>query len=266
MGRTESTIRSEFENDSRWLRVTMRDAHQKKQRELLTREWQASLMREEALRKKNQDLLDRQRARTQEFEHRLFNGLQLVASMLLLQRRNSTFAAAAQLTIAAARITAFGCVHRRVHLANEDMVEIKQHLQLLCDDLTGLLFHDAVARHVVVDGARYKIPTALAVPIGLIVNELITNSVKHANTDITVRLDSITPVSHSISVTDEGPGLPEGFDPDKSDGLGMQIVQALVKEIGGDLRFLSGAKGHGTTVTLTFVLPNPEPAAVRVTH
>ena len=45
MGRTESTIRSEFENDSRWLRVTMRDAHQKKQRELLTREWQASLMR-----------------------------------------------------------------------------------------------------------------------------------------------------------------------------------------------------------------------------
>ena len=140
MSRTDSTARSEPEYESPWLRLTMRDAHQKKQRELLTREWQASLAREEALRKQNQGLLDRQRARTKEFEHRLFNGLQLVASMLLLQRRDATLVAAAQLTIAAARITAFGSVHRRVHLVDEDMVEITQHLQLLCDDLTCLLF------------------------------------------------------------------------------------------------------------------------------
>jgi two-component sensor histidine kinase len=265
MSRTEATDRSESEHESPWLRLTMRDAHQKKQRELLTREWQASLVREEALRRENRNLLDRQRARTQEFEHRLFNGLQLVASMLLLQRRDATFAAASQLTVAAARITAFGSVHRRVHLVDEDMVEITQHLQLLCDDLAGLLFQDAAAKHVVVDGGRCRVPTALAVPIGLIVNELITNSVKHANTDITVRLDSSTPVSHSISVTDAGPGLPAGFDPANGGGLGMQIVRALVKEIGGELRFTSGAHGHGTTVTLTFVLPNPE-SAERVTH
>jgi two-component sensor histidine kinase len=81
-----------------------------------------------------------------------------------------------------------------------------------------------------------------------------------------VRLDSITPVSHSISVTDEGPGLPAGFDPANSRGLGMQIVRALVKEIGGELSFLAGAKGRGTTVTLTFVLPNPELAAERLKH
>jgi two-component sensor histidine kinase len=266
MSRTDSTARSEAEYESPWLRLTMRDAHQKKQRELLTREWQASLAREEALRKQNQGLLDRQRARTKEFEHRLFNGLQLVASMLLLQRRDATLVAAAQLTIAAARITAFGSVHRRVHLVDEDMVEITQHLQLLCDDLTCLLFQDATTKHVVVQGQNCKVPTALAVPIGLIVNELITNSVKHAKTDITVRLDSITPVSHSISVTDEGPGLPAGFDPANSRGLGMQIVRALVKEIGGELSFLAGAKGRGTTVTLTFVLPNPELAAERLKH
>jgi two-component sensor histidine kinase len=170
MSRTDSTGRSESEHEPPWLRLTIRDAHQKKQRERLTREWQASLAREEALRKENHDLLERQRARTKEFEHRLFNGLQLVAGMLLLQRRNTTFAAASQLTIAAARISAFGCVHRRVHLVDENMVEIKQHLQFLCDDLTNLLFHDAASKQLVVRGKNCKIPTALAVPIGLSFN------------------------------------------------------------------------------------------------
>lgn len=266
MGRIESAGKPELDHASRWLRLTMRAERRKKQCEFLTREWQASLTREERLRRENCSLLDRQRIRTTEFEHRLLNGLQLVASMLLLQRRNATFAVASQLTIAAARISAFGCVHRRVRLADEDMVEIKQHLQLLCDDLTVLLFHEKASKQVVVHGNNCNIPTALAVPIGLIVNELITNSVKHANTDITVRFDSTPAVSHSISVIDDGPGLPDGFDPSKSSGLGMQIVQALVKEIGGELRFRTGANGRGTTVTFAFILSNPEPRPTTITH
>jgi hypothetical protein len=46
----------------------------------------------------------------------------------------------------------------------------------------------------------------------------------------------------------------------------MQIVQALVKEIGGGLCFLTGANGRGTTVALTFVLPDPEFRPTRTTH
>lgn len=248
------------------LRLNLRDAHLKRQRELLTDEWRASLVREDALRQENRNLLDRQRIRTQEFEHRLFNGLQLVANTLLLQRRDATFAAATQFTVAAARIVAFGRVHRRAHLVDQDMVEIKQQLQLLCLDLSGLLLQGSPGKCLTVKGKACRLPAALAVPIGLIVNELITNAVKYANTDITVRLDSITPVSHSISVADTGPGLPAGFDPACGSGLGMQIVQALVKEIGGELRFQSGAKGQGTTVTLTFGLTSPKPAAEPTTH
>ena len=87
-------------------------------------------------------------------------------------------------------------------------VEIKRHLQELCDDLADLLFHDQFNKTIVVQSPNYEIPATLALPLGLIVNELITNSVKYAKSDITVRFESITPVSHSISVVDEGPGLP----------------------------------------------------------
>lgn len=46
----------------------------------------------------------------------------------------------------------------------------------------------------------------------------------------------------------------------------MQIVQALVKEIGGELCFLTGANGRGTTATLTFVLPSAESRRTQITH
>ena len=211
------------------------------------------------------DLLQRQNARSVEFEHRLFNGLQMVASMLLQQCRTATPATAAQLSVAAGRIAAFGSVHRRLHLVEyQDTVEIKTHLQHLCDDLACLLFQDQAAQTIIVQASNCEIPASLAVPIGLIVNELITNSAKYARTDITVRFETMPLVCHSISVLDEGPGLPGGFDPASSKGLGMQIVLALVKEIGGELRFLAGDNGRGTRVTVTFHSPScgPVPAAL----
>jgi len=227
----------------------------------LAARWRVALEREGELRNQNIALVKSQLARSTEFEHRLFNGLQMIVSLLLLQCRTAEPTAAEQLNAAAMRISAFARVHRRLHLIDcDDTVEIKQHLQDLCTDLAGLLFADQVKRTIVVESEKCELPATLAVPISLIVNELITNSVKHAKTNITVRFESITPVSRSLSVVDEGPGMPGGFDPAKSTGLGMQIVQALVKEIGGELRLLTGTNGRGTMVTLTFFLSNREKA------
>ena len=125
----------------------------------------------------------------------------------------------------------------------------------------GCLFHDRVEQTIVVQGPNCEIPTTLAIPIGLIVNELITNSAKHAHSNITVRFETLPPVSHSITVLDDGPGLPGGFDPADSKGLGMRIVLALVKEIGKELRFQTGENGHGTRVTVTFNCGSPETAS-----
>jgi Cyclic nucleotide-binding domain len=53
-------------------------------------------------------------------------------------------------------------------------------------------------------------------------------------------------IGHSLSVSDDGPGLPKGFDPARSKGLGMKIIATLVKQIGGALLIAPGEEGHGT--------------------
>jgi two-component system, sensor histidine kinase PdtaS len=210
----------------------------------LTAELQAARTRTNELVQERADLLQRQNLLTQEFEHRLVNSLQLIVSLLSLRSRAATTAeSAAQLTIAAARVAALGRVHRRLHLLDhQKSVEFKQYLQDLCDDLSGLLFQEGTGRSVVVTGADVSLPSALGIPLGFIVNELITNCVKYAKGNITVRIETSSAL-HSLSVTDEGPGLPEGFNPAHSSGLGMKIVRSLVREIDGTLHFSSGDGG-----------------------
>jgi two-component sensor histidine kinase len=178
----------------------------------------------------------------------------LIVSLLSLQSRTApTPEAASQLTIAAGRVAALGRVHRRLHLLDhQDKVEFRGYLQNLCEDLSGLLFRAGRAHQVLVEGGKVEIPTTLAIPLGFIVNELITNSAKYAEGQVTVRIETTSPGHHSLSVIDDGPGLPAGFDPATSNGLGMKIVLALVKQIGGELRILPGENGRGTRFTVTF--------------
>jgi two-component sensor histidine kinase len=249
--RTESG----FQRSSRRA-VARKKARGSKRPAMAPAELKAALAREEALRREKRALLQRQNLLTQEFEHRLVNSLQMIVSLLSLQGRAATTPeVTAQLKIAADRVAAFGRVHRQLHhLDRQKSVELKQYLQGLCDDLAGLLFQDGAGRAVVVTGAEVKLPTALGIPLGFVVNELITNSAKYAQGDITVSVET-SATALSLSVADEGPGLPTGFDPAKSKGLGMKIVQALVRQNGGVLQFAHGHGGRGARTTVVFAPP-----------
>src|SRR6202012_1295663 len=97
--------------------------------------------------------------------------------------------AAAQLTVAAARIAAFGRVHRWLHRIDYlENVKFKQYLERLCEDISGLLFHGEPERTIAVEGPEIDVPTQFATPLGFIVNELVVNSAKYARTSIIVRL------------------------------------------------------------------------------
>ena len=184
------------------------DTREQKQLDALARELLAALAREEALLRDKRDLAERQVTMTQECEHRLVNGLQLIASLLSMQSRTATTAEAAeQLTIAAGRVAALGRVHHRLHLLDhQDTVEVKHYLQHLCEDLSDLLLRQPTGQAVAVEGEAVEIPTAFAIPLGFIVNELITNSVKYAKGNISVRIETLAPAVHSVS--DEGPLSP----------------------------------------------------------
>jgi len=144
-------------------------------------------------------------------------------------------------------------VHYRLHLLDhQNKVEFKQYLQHLCEDLSGLLFEVQTGCAIEVDGPEIEIPTASAIPLGFIVNELITNSAKYAKSHITVRIETISATNYSLSVLDDGPGLPADFDPASSTGLGMKIIQTLVKQIGGALQIVPVENGHGARFTVMF--------------
>jgi two-component system, sensor histidine kinase PdtaS len=213
---------------------------------------QVALAREQALLLERREILRRQDAQAQEFEHRLLNSLQLVSGVLTMQCRTATPEAATQLSAAARRVGAVGRVHCRLHiLDHQERVEFKQYLHDLCDDLAGLLFDDP-RRAIIVQGPTFEIPTALGIPLGFIVNELITNATKYTEGNITVRIESTAPGIYSLSVVDEGPGLPAGFDPADGKGLGMKIIQLLVKQISGELRIAPGDNGVGARFRITF--------------
>jgi len=157
------------------------------------------------------------------------------------------------LTIAAARVAALGRVHRQLHLLDhQDRVEFKRYLEHLCEDLSRLLCEESGDCAILVEGANAEILTMIAIPLGFIVNELITNSAKYAKGNITVRFETTAPGCHSLSVLDGGPGVPAHFDPGASKGLGMKIVQGLVKQIGGELHISAGDNGRGTRFTVAF--------------
>jgi two-component sensor histidine kinase len=235
-----------------WGRAVERDLRH----DALTAELRAARVRENAWLREKSDLLQRQDMLAQEFEHRLVNGLQIIGSLLSLQSRTASPEAAAQLTIAARRVASFGSVHRQLHLLDhQESVEFKQYLQHLCEDLSGLLFEGEAGCQIVVEAVKIDIPTAFAIPLGFIVTELITNSAKYAKSNITVRSENTPTTGHSLSVLDDGPGLPEGFDPARSKGLGMKIIAKLVKQIGGELIIAAGEDGHGARLTVTFGRP-----------
>ena len=210
-----------------------------------------ALAREEALLHHKDELIQQLEVLSRESDHRLLNGLQMIGSLLSLQSRASANAeAASQLATAADRVATVGRVHRRLHsIDGVQTVAFKRYLEDLCCDYSTMLSPDQV---MVVEGIEIKLLTATAIPLSFIANELITNAAKYGEGRITVGLEAIPGSGYALSVSNEGPVLPEGFLPATSKGLGMPIVRSLVESIGGDLRIGRGDNNQGARIAVLF--------------
>jgi two-component sensor histidine kinase len=231
-----------------------RDTSDRRRSDELTAELQASLAREDALRAEKHDLMRRQVMLAKEFEPRISNGLQLIAGLLSAQSRiMPTPEARIELSIAARRVVALGTVHNRLGLLDQPAnMDLKEFLVGLCDDLSSLLLPNRYGHAIVVEGTKAEVPSSLGNALGLITNELITNSVKHTSGDITVRLEKSAPATYSLSVLDDGPGLAAGGEAANSKGFGMKLVLWLVEQIGGELQTNPRHDDHRACVTVTF--------------
>jgi len=214
-----------------------------------------ALASEEAHVRERDALIEQLRVLAKESDHRLLNGLQLVASIIAMQSRASTNAeAAAQLAAAADRVAMIVRVHRQLHcLDGEQTAAFKGYLEDLCRDFSAMVCSAACAEErVKVTSIDVRLPTVKAVPLGYIVNELITNAAKHGGGGIAVKLEAVPENRYALSVTNNGPPLAEGFDPAASKGLGMRIVRAFVAQLGGELRIDRGERNEGVRFTVLF--------------
>ena len=116
-------------------------------------------------------------------------------------------------------------------------MEIGQYVVAICNDMDESVAHSEIVTDV--DDGIF-VATDRAIAVALIVNELITNAAKYAYNNevggkihIKVALDN--PDAFSISVRDEGVGLPPDFDLLKSKGLGMRIVAAFIKQLNASI-------------------------------
>ena len=182
-----------------------------------------------------------------EIDHRVMNSLQFVSALLRMQRKNSNSQAAEQLEMAANRVAAVARVHRHFHLeANTVTVTALTYLRRLCEDLSGIL-----GVTIAVLGEDGLLPTTVIQPVGLIVNELVTNAAKHGAGKITVTYKCHD--VHELIICDQGVGFPAGFDPaTSSTGLGMRVVHVLATQLGGGVKAGVNPAGHGGCFTVTF--------------
>jgi two-component sensor histidine kinase len=214
-----------------------------------------ALAREEVLLRQKDELIEQQQVLSRESDHRLLNGLQMIVSLLSLQSRAAPNAeVAGQLAIAANRVATIARVHRRLHsFDGVQAVAFKQYLEDLCRDFSTMVSaEERPERVIVVEAIEIKLPTVTGIPLSFIVNEMITNAAKYGNGRITVRLEPDPVKGYALSVSNDGPILPEGFDPATCRGLGMRIIRSFVDRIGGELRIGRADGNQGTRFAVLF--------------
>jgi two-component sensor histidine kinase len=250
--RTTSFPRVIFEPPQRTVANYERELTEHRNTELELRE---ALARDEVLIRQKDEIIQQQKVLSQDADHRLANGLQMIASLLSLQSRTAANAeAASQLAGAANRVAMIDRVNRRLHsLDSVQTVAFKRYLKDFCRDFSAVLSSDdQPGRTIAVEGIETDLPTATALPLGLIVNELITNAAKYGDGGIAVKLEPNPQKGYALSVSNDGSSLPEGFNPATGEGLGMKLVQAFVKRIGGELRFGRGDNDRMVRFTVLF--------------
>jgi len=201
--------------------------------------------------------LAEQRALMREVHHRVKNNLEVVDSLLMLQ---SDFAADSHLKSVlvetANRVRVIADIHRLLYTAPKlDQVDLADFVEQLADSLFTLYSAAGERVHLDLHTEQVTMDLQRAVPIGLILNELCCNALKHAfpenrQGNIRLRIDA-----GGLEFSDDGIGLPPSLDPKHSPTLGLQLVQILVDQMGGTL---SVESGPGTCFRVRFPPARPD--------
>jgi PAS domain S-box-containing protein len=201
--------------------------------------------------------LEKQKLLLKELSHRVKNHLGMIVSMLRLkQSRQTDQFAAEDFERAIERVNTIAYLHDQLYRSRDvERVEVRKYLDDICDNLEASLLAETRIR-IVREIEPFELHVDQAVPVGLIVNEAITNAAKYAfgpgpEGEIRVRL-RVRGDRATLTVSDNG----RGFPVNRTQGVGTRLVRALADQIGARLRVVSR---RGVTYSLTFPAKVPVP-------
>jgi two-component sensor histidine kinase len=189
-----------------------------------------------------------------ELQHRVKNNLQMITALIRMEARNTAPLEGEKFERLAGRIGSLALLYDALSLdGHGETVDLGIYLSQIATRLMASHGLDGVRLDLQVDA--YPVSINVAMPTGLVVNELLTNALKHAfqgREGGTIKLHCLAEDGGCVlTVSDDGIGFPEGESWPRKGKLGSLIAQSLRENAGADLDVASQT-GEGTTITITF--------------
>ncbi len=205
---------------------------------------------EASIRKKDTQL--------RELQHRVKNNLQMIAALIRLEARKSEATDRGSFSRLAGRVSSLAQLYDTLTLSDDESeIDLGVYLSQIATAVMATHSSKSISLDLQVD--PFPVSINVAMPTGLVVNELLTNALKHAFEDResgTITLTSIvTDDLCTITVADDGAGLPDGETWPKSGRLGALIAESLRQNAKANLDVQS-KPGQGTKVVITFKRPS----------
>jgi PAS domain S-box-containing protein len=249
---TVSIIQGEMNKDALFL-LLARDLRERKRFEDELLSMHKSL--EEKVNVRTADLSKALREREtllKEIHHRVKNNLQIISSLLYLQSQNAPDSSAMEIfNESQNRVRAMALIHEQLYLSKDfSKIEFSNYIKNLSNIILGSYKSSFNSIKIIYDLDDIEISLDLTIPLGLILNELLTNAYKYAfnfehksdeikENIIWVRLKKIKDKECILGVTDNGKGLPKDFTIDSVNSLGLRLVSNLANQIDGKFEFFS---------------------------
>lgn len=186
-----------------------------------------------------------------ELNHRVKNNLQTVSSIMRLQARQIKDPMVKEvLNESQARLDALSLIHQQLYRTDDvENINLEKFIHDLIDKL--LLTHDLLdkpfERNISIEKTPMSVDVAL--PMGLIINELLTNSFKYAYPSVSEAKLTIQLQKKKFHYADNGEGLPKNFAPEKTSTFGTQLIVSLSKQLRAKLK-LYNLDGANCDITL----------------
>ena len=209
------------------------------------------------------ELLKEKELLLQEVHHRIKNNMNTIAGLLSLRANTVNEEDTANiLEEMRNRVYSMQLIYERLYRTDDYLtINVEEYVQDLLADLTDSYLGENGKKDIAIESTIEDVPidSKKIFPLGIIINELVTNALRHAFDDgetgkISVILDKENDGGIILTVKDSGRGLPDGFCLDKSGGFGFSLVEMLVKQLKGKMSHGPGPGDRGTIFTISFPL------------